>query len=352
MSAGAPRRSAQVTVPTITLAHGSGGKAMRDLIEEVFVGAFANPLLAPLEDQARIDLAELAGHGDRLAFTTDSFVVDPLLFPGGDIGRLAVCGTVNDLAVSGARALFLTCSMIMEEGLPLDLLRHVTASMQAAADEAGVAIVTGDTKVVHKGAADKLFVNTAGIGVIPEGISPAAANLRPGDRIVVSGPLGDHGIAILAARGELDFETDLASDCRPIGGLVEAMLVACPEIRTMRDVTRGGLATILNELAAASGWSIEIDETALPVRPEVRAAAELLGLDVAYLACEGALAAGVPAAASEAVLAAMHAHPFGAEAAVIGEVSDDRSGRVIMRTALGGRRIADLLLGEQLPRIC
>jgi len=344
--------SLRAAPPTITLAHGSGGKAMHDLIEDVFVGAFANPLLAPLEDQARIDLAELASHGDRLAFTTDSFVVDPLLFPGGDIGRLAVCGTVNDLAVSGARALFLTCSMIMEEGLSLELLRHVTASMQKAAAEAGVAIVTGDTKVVHKGAADKLFVNSAGIGVIPDGVAPAATNLRPGDRIVVSGPIGDHGIAILAARGELDFETDLASDCRPLGGLVDAMLLACSGIRAMRDVTRGGLATILNEFAVASGWSIEIDETALPVRPEVRAAAELLGLDVAYLACEGALVAAVPAAASEPVLAAMRAHAFGTEATVIGEVSEDRSSRVIMRTALGGRRIADLLLGEQLPRIC
>jgi hydrogenase expression/formation protein HypE len=224
--------------------------------------------------------------------------------------------------------------------------------MQTAAVEAGVAIVTGDTKVVHRGAADKLFVNSAGIGVIPDAVAPAAANLRPGDRMVVSGPLGDHGIAILAARGELDFETDLTSDCRPLGSLVEAMLLACPEIRAMRDVTRGGLATILNEFAVASGWSIEIDETALPVRPEVRAAAELLGLDVAYLACEGALVAGVPAAASEPVLAAMHAHAFGAEAAVIGEVTDDQSGRLVIRTALGGRRIADLLLGEQLPRIC
>jgi hydrogenase expression/formation protein HypE len=347
----AARRRARVTLPTITLAHGGGGKAMRDLIDDVFVGAFDNPVLAPLEDQARIDLAMLARQGDRLALTTDSYVVDPLFFPGGDIGRLAVCGTVNDLAVGGARPLYLTCSMIMEEGLPIDLLRRVAASMQEAAREAGVAIVTGDTKVVHKGAADKLFINTTGLGVIPAGIRIAAANLRPDDQILVSGPLGDHGIAILAARGELDFETDLHSDCRPLGGLAAVMLATCPDVHAMRDITRGGLASVLNEFAASSSCRIELDEGALPLRPEVRGAAELLGPDVLYLACEGALAAAVPKEAARQVLDAMRAHPDGTQARIVGQVTDGRPG-VMMRTTFGSSRMVDMLIGEQLPRIC
>ena len=314
-------------------------------------GPFDNPMLAPLEDQARASLADLGRHGDRLAITTDSFVVDPLFFPGGDIGRLAVCGTINDLAVGGARPLYLSCAAIIEEGLPVDTLRRVSASMRAAADLAGVAIVTGDTKVVQKGAADQLFVTTTGIGVIPHGISISAAQLEPGDRIVVNDFLGDHGIAILAARGDLDFETDLRSDCRPLHGLVDAMLDACPEIHAMRDVTRGGLAAVLNEFAAASACVIELDEGALPLRPEVRSAAELLGLDPLYLASEGVLAAAVPAAASKPVLAAMRVHPYGASARVIGKVHSGTA-RVVMRTAFGGSRIVDMLVGEQLPRIC
>ncbi len=345
------RRRARVTLPTITLAHGGGGKAMRDLIDDVFVGAFDNPVLDPLEDQARIDLAALAREGDRIALTTDSFVVDPLFFPGGDIGRLAVCGTVNDLAVGGARPVYLTCGMIVEEGLPIDLLRRVVASMQEAAAQAAVTIVTGDTKVVHKGAADKLFVNTTGLGVIPAGVDLAAKNLRPGDRIIVSGALGDHGIAILAARGDLDFETDLLSDCRPLHGLVRAMLDACPEIRAMRDVTRGGLAAVLNEFAQSSSCRIEIDEDALPLRSEVRSAAELLGLDILYLACEGALAAAVRADAASEVLEVMRAHADGAQARIIGQVTEGRPG-VRMRTTFGSIRVVDMLIGEQLPRIC
>ena len=297
------------------------------------------------------DLASLAGQGDRIALTTDSYVVDPLFFPGGDIGRLAVCGTVNDLAVGGARPLYLTCGMIMEEGLPIDLLRRVVASMQEAAAQAGVAIVTGDTKVVHRNAADKLFINTTGLGVIPTGIDLAASNLTPGDRIIVSGALGDHGIAILAARGELDFETDLCSDCRPLGGLTAAILAACSNVRAMRDVTRGGLAAVLNEFALSSSCRIEIDEEALPLRPEVRSAAELLGLDVLYLACEGALAAAVPNDDASDVLAAMRAHPDGTRARIVGQVTDGRPG-VLMRTTLGGSRMVDMLIGEQLPRIC
>lgn len=352
MSAPPPRRRAQVTSPTITLAHGSGGKAMRDLIDDVFLGAFDNPLLGPLEDQARLDLAGLVAHGDRLAITTDSFVVDPLFFPGGDIGRLAVCGTVNDLAVGGARPLYLTCSVIMEEGLPLETLRRVVASMRVAAAEAGVTFVTGDTKVVHKGAADKLFVNTSGIGVIPAGVAISAAHARPGDRIVASGCLGDHGIAILAARGDLDFETDLESDCRPLNGLVATMLDACSGIRAMRDATRGGLAAVLSEFASSSACRIEIDEDALPLRPEVRSAAELLGLDILHLACEGTLAAIVPPDAADRILTAMRAHPDGTDARIIGEAHEDTRPRVVMRTAFGGSRVVDMLIGEQLPRIC
>lgn len=337
---------------TISLAHGAGGKAMHDLIEAVFLSRFDNPHLRPLDDQAKLNLADLTARGDRLALTTDSFVVDPLFFPGGDIGRLAICGTVNDLAVGGARPLYLTCGFIIEEGLEIATLERVAASMRAAADEAGIAIVAGDTKVVERGSADKLFINTTGIGVIPPGIDVAAGNARPGDRLIVSGPLGDHGIAILAARGKLDFETTLVSDCRPLHALVGTMLDACPAIRAMRDITRGGLGTVLSEIAHASGRAIEIDEAALPLHPEVRSAAELLGLDVLYLACEGALAAIVPADAAERTLAAMQRHPYGRNAALIGEVRAAGRIGVSMRTTFGGRRSVDPLIGEQLPRIC
>lgn len=337
---------------TISLAHGAGGKAMHDLIEQVFVSKFDNPLLRLLDDQAKLDLAELTARGDRLALTTDSFVVDPLFFPGGDIGRLAVCGTVNDLAVGGARPLYLTCGFIIEEGLAIEVLERVATSMQTAAREAGISIVAGDTKVVERGSADKLFVNTTGIGVIQHGIAVAADNAQPGDRVIVSGSLGDHGIAILAARGKLDFETELVSDCRPLGDLVGAMLEACSEIRAMRDITRGGLGTVLTEIARASGRAIEIDETALPLRPEVRSAAELLGLDVLYLASEGTLAAIIPGEAAERILEAMQRHPHGRDAAIVGEVSAAGRIGVSMRTAFGGRRSVDPLIGEQLPRIC
>jgi hydrogenase expression/formation protein HypE len=337
---------------TISLAHGAGGKAMHDLIEQVFLRRFDNPLLRPLEDQARVDLASLAAQGDRLALTTDSFVVDPLFFPGGDIGRLAVCGTVNDLAVGGARPLFLTCGFIIEEGLEINVLERIVASMRATSLEAGIDVVAGDTKVVERGQADKVFINTTGIGVVPPGIDSAAVNARPGDRVIVSGPLGDHGIAILAARGQLDFATTLVSDCQPLGDLVAAMLNAAPQIRAMRDITRGGLGTVLNEIARASKCWIEIDETSLPLRAEVRSAAELLGLDVLYLACEGALAAIVPPAATDRVLSVMRQHPHGRDAQVVGAVRAEGSVGVTMRTALGGKRAVDTLIGEQLPRIC
>ncbi|MEW6353785.1 MAG: hydrogenase expression/formation protein HypE [Pseudomonadota bacterium] len=345
-----PRRQLRET--HINMSHGSGGKAMRDLIEDVFVGAFDNPWLASLEDQAVISLAELARHGDRLAFTTDSYVVDPLFFPGGDIGTLAVAGTVNDLAVSGARPLFLSCSMVIEEGLPVELLRRVVASMQAAAQAAGVMIVTGDTKVVERGAADKLFINTAGIGVVRAGINISAANAQIGDAIIVSGYLGDHGTAILAARNELALETSVASDCQPLNGLIDAMLEASLSIRSLRDATRGGVATVLNEFAHSAGLAMRIREALLPVREEVKGACEILGLDPLYLANEGKLVAVVPGATAAAVLAAMRAHPAGVRAEIIGEVTAQPEGRVVMETAFGGTRIVDRLVGEQLPRIC
>ncbi len=346
-----PRRRT-VNAASVTLAHGSGGKAMRDLIDDVFVCAFDNAALAPLEDQARFDLAALQAEGDRLAFTTDSYVVDPLFFPGGDIGKLAVCGTVNDLAVSGARPLYLSCGMIIEEGFAVDDLRRIAASMRAAADEAGVAIVTGDTKVVHKGAADKLFINTAGVGVIGQGVEIAARRAEPGDVVVVNGLLGDHGAAILDARGDLALDSPIESDCCPLNGLIEVILNACPDVHCLRDATRGGVATVLNEFAQSAGVGIEIEETALPLREEVKGFCEILGLDPLYLANEGKLVLVLPEAQAEAALAAMRAHPAGRQAALIGRVVDAHQGALVMNTLFGGQRVVDMLVGDQLPRIC
>jgi hydrogenase expression/formation protein HypE len=347
-----PRRRGKVHVPTVTLAHGGGGKAMKDLIDEVFVSAFDNDLLAPLEDQARLDLGSLSTLGDRLAFTTDSYVVDPLIFPGGDIGKLAVCGTINDLAVGGAVPLHLACAVIMEEGLPIELLRRFAASMARTAAAAGVRIVTGDTKVVPKGACDKLFITTTGIGVIPRGVELGAGNARPGDVVLVNGVLGDHGAAILAARGDLALDTPIESDCAPLNELIGELLDAAPGVRFIRDATRGGLATLLNEVAAASRVAIEIDEALTPLREEVRGFCEILGLDPLYLANEGKIAVIVPPSEAAAALAALRTHPLGAQAVAIGHVLDGEAGRVTMRTRVGGRRIVDMLLGEQLPRIC
>ena len=338
--------------PSVTLAHGGGGSAMKRLIGDVFVAAFDNLLLAPLEDQARLDLACFTAIGEQLAFTTDSYVVDPIVFPGGDIGRLAVCGTVNDLAVGGAVPLHLSCAVIIEEGLPVELLQRIAGSMARAAAEAGVQIVTGDTKVVPRGACDKLFITTSGIGVIRRGVSLGAGRARPDDVVLVNGMLGDHGAAILAARGELALETPIESDCAPLHGLIAALLAAAPGTRFIRDATRGGLATLLNEAAAASRVSIELDEAATPLRAEVRGFCEILGLDPLYLANEGKIAAIVPPGEADAALAAMRAHPLGAGAVAIGHVTEGEPGRVTMRTLVGGRRIVDMLLGEQLPRIC
>jgi hydrogenase expression/formation protein HypE len=337
----------------VTLAHGAGGRAMRELITELIVPAFANAWLGPLEDQARLAPEQIPA-GASLAFTTDSFVVSPLSFPGGDIGTLAVCGTVNDLAVGGAVPRWLSCGLILEEGLPIATLAQVLGSMADCAREAGVAIVTGDTKVVERGAADGLFINTAGIGTIPAGRCTGAGQARQGDRLIVNGPLGNHGIAVLAARNELALQIPVQSDCAPLNGLIEAMFAAAP-IRWMRDCTRGGLATVANEFAAEGHLQIRLDEAALPVGDAVRGACEILGLDPLYLANEGKLAALVASADCGAVLAAMRAHPLGRAAAVVGEVVQAGPavpGLVTLRSVFGGERVVDLLQGDQLPRIC
>jgi hydrogenase expression/formation protein HypE len=337
---------------TITMAHSGGGRAMRELIERLIVPAFDNPHLSALEDQAQINLKELAECGDRLAFTTDCYVVSPLFFPGGDIGKLAICGTVNDLAMAGAVPLFLSCGLIIEEGFATADLERVLASMAAQARQAGVQVVTGDTKVVNRGAADRLFINTAGIGMVAPGVNIAATRALPGDAIIVNGTLGDHGVAILVARNELNLQCDIASDCQPLHRLVQAMLKVCPDIHCLRDATRGGLATVLNEFAASSHVGMRLQERALPLKAEVRGACEMLGLDVLYMANEGKLVAVVPREAADAVLAAMRAHPAGADAAIVGEVLAEPAGHVILNTLFGGERVVDMLVGEQLPRIC
>lgn len=346
------RRQGKIRDAHITLAHGSGGKAMRDLIDDIFINNFDNPILAQLEDQASFNLSSLMQQGDRLAFTTDSYVVDPLFFPGSDIGELAINGTINDLAVSGAKPLYLTCSVILEEGLPVETLRRVAKSMKLAANQAGVQIVTGDTKVVHRGAVDKLFINTAGIGIIPTGINISAHNIQPTDVVIINGELGNHGTAILIARGELALETDIESDCQPLHSLVESILKACPNIHAMRDATRGGLATVLNEFALSSNVGIRIYEQSIPVREEVNGVCEILGLDPLYLANEGKLVVVVPGEDAESVLAAMKSHPAGKDACIIGEVISSPPGIVLLKTAFNAERIVDMLIGDQLPRIC
>lgn len=346
------RKSRKLKADTITLAHGSGGKAMRDLIDDVFVQTFDNDALDLLEDQARLDLSKLAGDGGQLAMATDSFVVDPLFFPGGDIGKLAVAGTVNDLAVSGAIPKYLTCGMIIEEGLSVDTLRRVVTSMKETADTAGVSVVTGDTKVVHRGAADKLFINTAGIGIIEKQVNIGGNRAIAGDVIVTNGHIGDHGAAIVDARGEFAMVNTIQTDCQPLNGLIQQMLGVCTDIHCMRDATRGGVASVLNEFAEASGVGIRLDEESIPVRPEVRGMCEILGLDPLYLANEGKLVAIVPPGSADSLVSAMRAHPLGRYSAVIGEVTKIPVGRVVLATSFGGERVVDMLLGEQLPRIC
>lgn len=333
----------------VTLAHGGGGRAMRDLIDEVFTSVFQPP---GSEDQARLMHAALQEPGAQLAFTTDSFVVTPVEFPGGDIGKIAVCGTVNDLVVGGARPLWLSAAFIIEEGCEIALLRRIVASMAAEAARAGVRIVTGDTKVVGRGSADKVFVTTAGVGVIPPGRHLGADRIRPGDVAIVNGMLGDHGAAIMAARGDMALSTDLQSDCAGLGHLIEAVLAAAPGTRAARDATRGGIASALNEMAEASKVGIVLSEPDLPLRDEVRGLCEILGLDPLYLANEGTLVLFAPADQAEAALVAMQSLPEGRAARIIGRAVADHAGQVRMTTLFGGSRIVDMLIGEQLPRIC
>jgi hydrogenase expression/formation protein HypE len=343
----ARRARPRVKDERITMAHGAGGKATHSLIEAIFLDAFRNPLLEAMEDQA-----VFAVNGTRLAFTTDSYVVSPLFFPGGDIGDLAVNGTVNDLAVSGARPVYLSAGFILEEGFPVEDLRRVVASMKAAAEVAGVQIVTGDTKVVQRGKADGCYVNTAGVGVLERPVSLSATNARPGDVVIVSGPIGDHGVTIMLARGELDIESDITSDTAPLNGVIDALLDATTGVRCIRDATRGGVATILNEVAVASQVAIVVEEDKVPMRAEVRGAGEILGIDPLYVACEGRFVAVVDGAEADAALAALHAHPLGAGAAVIGSVKADPPTLVLLKTEFGGTRIVDMLIGDPLPRIC
>jgi hydrogenase expression/formation protein HypE len=335
----------------IVLGHGSGGRLSAELLQRVFLPAFPGEVLSRLEDQATL---RLVGGGDspRIAVTTDSFVVRPLFFPGGDIGRLAVNGTVNDLAVGGAVPRWMAAAFILEEGLPVEDLRRVVASMSAACAESGVELVAGDTKVVDKGKGDQIFITTTGIGLVPARRSLSIAAARDGDQILVSGTLGDHGIAIMSVREGLEFETVLESDTAPLHRLAAAMLEACPNIRCMRDPTRGGVTSALVEMAAASRVGIRLSESSLPVRSEVRAACEILGLDPLYVANEGKLLATAPANEADHLLRVMRSHPDGRNAAIIGEVTSDHPGTVVMRSAIGGERIVMLLSGEQLPRIC
>ncbi len=331
----------------ILLAHGSGGKLGYELIKSLFLASFNNPVLAQLDDAARIEIS--SGH---LAISTDCYVVNPPFFPGGDIGKLAICGTINDLSMRGATPLYLTVGLILEEGFPLPDLETITTSMATTANEAGVQIVAGDTKVVEKGSADRIFINTAGIGMIPEGINVSGANARPGDKIILSGTIGDHGIAILSCREGLTFRTTLESDCAPLNQLVNEILQVCPHLHCLRDPTRGGLATTLNELAIQSQVGMVIEEARIPIREEVQGACEMLGLDPLYLANEGKLVAIVPASETDRVMEAMLTNPWGQNAQVIGEVQTSPPGMVLLKTEVGSTRILDMLSGELLPRIC
>ncbi|HEV2914823.1 MAG TPA: hydrogenase expression/formation protein HypE [Pyrinomonadaceae bacterium] len=359
----ARRRKHKFRDTQITLAHGSGGRAMHELIEGLFLEYLRNPLLETLEDQAVFELddhdsSSSSSGAPRLAFTTDSYVVTPVFFPGGDIGSLAVNGTVNDLAMSGARPLYLSAAFILEEGFAVEDLKRILSSMRAAAEEAGVSIVTGDTKVVQKGSADRIFINTSGIGVIESSVRVSSARAEAGDKVIVSGTIGDHGTTIMIARGELELETDIESDTASLNQLVKEMLDeagrtgAVDALHCLRDPTRGGLATTLNEIALSSEVCIEIQEDSLPVREEVKGACEILGLDPLYVANEGKLVAVVSADLAGPLLERMRQNARGHDARIIGEVKAEPQGIVAMRTGFGGTRIVDMLVGEQLPRIC
>jgi hydrogenase expression/formation protein HypE len=336
----------------VTLSHGSGGKASQQLIDAVFRSVLTNPVLDRMEDSALLPVME-----GQLAFTTDSYVIDPIFFPGGDIGRVAVNGTINDLATAGAEPIGLSLGVILEEGLSISDLKRIVESMRDAAASAGVPIVTGDTKVVHRGKADRIFVNTAGIGIVRVHPAPSLSRARPGDRILLSGPIGDHGVTVLAARGELELELNIRSDTAALNGLVRDIMAAAAvddesTIRSLKDPTRGGVATALNEIAVLSNVGITIDEEAVPVRAEVRGACELLGIDPLYVANEGRLLVVVAAEAADVVLQAMRRHELGTETRVIGQVCDEPRQMVLMQTAIGGTRVVDLLVGDALPRIC
>lgn len=333
--------------PQIVMGHGGGGKLSNDLVEHLFVPAFHNPMLSSLADGA-----SLAVGGQRLAFSTDSYVVRPLFFPGGSIADLAINGTVNDLAMLGATPLFLSVGMILEEGLPMNTLGSLVDLLAAAARNAHVQVVTGDTKVVDKGHGDQIYINTSGVGLIPTGIDIAPQNARPGDQILISGTIGDHGMAIMSVREGLEFESPIRSDSAPLNGLVTAMLQCSKSIHVLRDPTRGGVASSLNEIAKSAGIGIALDERQFPVRPEVAAACELLGMDPLYVANEGKLLAIVPPEDADAILETMRQHPLGQDAAIIGEVVSEHRGKVTSRTGIGGTRVVAMQIGEQLPRIC
>ena len=333
--------------PAVTLAHGGGGKLSQQLIEKLFVSQFQNRYLNAQHDGAVFNVEK-----GKIAFSTDSYVIDPIFFPGGDIGKLAITGTINDLAMCGALPLYLSVGLIIEEGFPMEDLWKIIVSMKTAADESGVKIITGDTKVVDRGKADKLFINTAGVGIVPEGITIDPQRATAGDRIILSGPIAEHGIAIMSLREGLTFETTIKSDCASLHSLVGRMFEASKDIHVLRDPTRGGLASALNEVARKANKGIMIDENLIPVEESVKGACELLGLDPLYVANEGKLIAFVSPQDAEKVFSVMKTHPLGKDAVIIGEVADDHPGLVVMRTSIGGKRIVDMLSGEQLPRIC
>ena len=332
---------------TIQLAHGAGGKLSSELIEKIFLPRFGNETLDKLEDQAILHI-----HGNRLAFTTDSFVVDPIFFPGGNIGDLAINGTINDVAMSGAQPLYLSVGFILEEGLPLEILHKIVLSMEFSAKHAGVQIVTGDTKVVNKGSCDKIFINTSGIGIVPDGVNISAANIQPGDKIIISGTVADHGIAVMTTREDLSFKSQVQSDTVALNGLVDDMLNVSKNIHAMRDPTRGGVATTLNEFARQSNVGIQLYTDTVPVKPEVNGACEVLGIDPLYVANEGKLIAVVPSNIADKMLSVMQKNEHGKYAKIIGEITDKNLNIVVQETGLGANRIVDMPIGEQLPRIC
>jgi hydrogenase expression/formation protein HypE len=342
------KRRPRLIDEVITLAHGAGGKSSAALVDAVFLEAFRNPELEQMGDGAVLTLPS----GERLAFSTDSFVVSPLQFPGGSIGHLAVHGTINDLAVSGAKPQWLSAAFVIQEGFAIAKLKEIVADMATAAREAGVSLVTGDTKVVPKGAADGMYITTAGVGVIPAGRELSAQKVRPGDKLVLSGTLGDHGMAVMMARGDMGIDADIHSDTAPVHELVDLVLAAAPSTRWMRDPTRGGLGTICNELAQDSGLAVILDEASLPVLPMVLGACDMLGIDPLYVANEGKFVAVLPADEAEAAVAALRSHPLGAAAVIVGEIVEQPEGVVALRTAFGGSRIVDMLVGDPLPRIC